>query len=98
MLAIKAINDRAGPQGLVPTLLIFGVMPRISVVPSELPDQISRMAAMHSARKEMTAFIAKDRLSTAIRANVPAAAMKNIKVGSDILVYRENPEDKWIGR
>ena len=97
MLAIKAMNDSAGPQGLVPTLSIFGVMPRIPVVPSELPEQISRMPAMHSARKEMAAVIAKDRLSTAIRANVPAAAMKNTKIVSDVFVYRENPEDKWIG-
>ena len=72
-------------------------MPRIPVVPSELPEQISRMAAMHSARKEMAAAIAKERLSSAIRANVPAAAMKDIKIGSDVLVYREKPEDMWIG-
>ena len=94
MLAIKAMNDSAGPQGLVPTLLIFGVVPRITVVPSELPEQISRMAARHSARKEMTAVIAKDRLSRAIRANISAAAMNDIKVGFDVLVYREKPEDK----
>lgn len=34
MLAIKAINDSAGPQRLVPTILIFGDMPRIPILPS----------------------------------------------------------------
>ena len=29
-MAIKAINDTAGPDGLVPTLLVYGAYPRIS--------------------------------------------------------------------
>ena len=97
MLAIKAMNDSAGLQGPVPALLIFGVMPRFPVVPSELPEQNSTMSAMHSARKEMTAAIAKELLNTAVRANVPIAAVKNIMIGADVPMYREKPEDKWIG-
>ena len=46
---------------------------------------------MHSARKEMSTIIAKDRLSTAIRTNVPSAAMKDIEVGNCVLLYREKP-------
>ena len=29
-MAVKAINDTAGPNGLVPKLLVFGAYPRIS--------------------------------------------------------------------
>ena len=29
-MAVKAINDTAGPNGLVPTLLVFGAYPRMS--------------------------------------------------------------------
>ena len=29
-MAVKAINDTAGPDGLVPTLLVYGAYPRIS--------------------------------------------------------------------
>jgi hypothetical protein len=29
-MAIKAVNDTAGPNGLVPTFLVFGAFPRIS--------------------------------------------------------------------
>ena len=97
MLAIKAMNDSAGPHGLVATLLVFGVMPRIPVAPSEPPEKISRMSAMHYAREEMSAVIAEDRLITAISTNVPSAAMKDIKVGNNVLVYREKPENKWTG-
>ena len=29
-MAVKAVNDTAGPNGLVPTLLVFGAFPRMS--------------------------------------------------------------------
>ena len=29
-MAVKAVNDSAGPDGIVPTLLIFGVYPRMT--------------------------------------------------------------------
>jgi hypothetical protein len=29
-MAVKAINNTAGPNGLVPTLLVYGAYPRIS--------------------------------------------------------------------
>ena len=29
-IAFKALNDTAGPEGLVPTLLVFGACPRIT--------------------------------------------------------------------
>ena len=29
-LANKAMNDTVGPEGLVPTLLVFGIIPRLS--------------------------------------------------------------------
>jgi len=29
-MAIKALNDSIGPNGLVPTLLVFGAFPRMS--------------------------------------------------------------------
>lgn len=37
-LAVNAIKDTAGPSGLVPTLLVFGIMPRIPVRPHQLSD------------------------------------------------------------
>jgi hypothetical protein len=35
-IAFKAINDTAGPDGLVPTLLVFGAYPRM--VESDAPS------------------------------------------------------------
>jgi hypothetical protein len=33
-MAVKAINDIAGPDGLIPTLLVFGSYPRITITDS----------------------------------------------------------------
>lgn len=30
--AVKAVNDTAGPSGLVPTLLVFGIAPKTMVM------------------------------------------------------------------
>ncbi len=29
-MAVKAVNDLAGPDGIVPTLLVFGAYPRLT--------------------------------------------------------------------
>lgn len=50
-LAVKAVNNTAGPFGLVPRLLVLGILPGIPLHPQKLPDQASRMNALHRARK-----------------------------------------------
>lgn len=95
-LAIKALNDTAGPKGLVPTLLVFGALPRTPIEPTELPGQIQRMEAMKTSRKEMAAIMAQCRVNQALRSQVPAAAMSDIVMGSEVLVFRESPK-QWIG-
>ena len=42
-LTIKAINDTIGPNGLVPTLLVFGAYPRII-------DELSSMLVLKRAQ------------------------------------------------
>lgn len=36
--AVKACNDTAGPNGLVPILLVLGFMPRLPIAPLDLPN------------------------------------------------------------
>lgn len=91
------MNDTAGPNGLVPTLLVFGVLPRVPIIPSKLPDQLDRLKLMRSAKKEMAQVIAKSKLTKAMRMNIPSACNRSIKIGDDVLVYREPPGNKWIG-
>ena len=50
-MAFKAINDTAGPDGLVPTLLVYGTLPRMVEY-----DTLSSTIVQHSAalKKAMT--------------------------------------------
>ena len=45
-MAIKAINNTAGPDGLVPTLLVYGAYLRISNLDPPAPSIIERAAAI----------------------------------------------------
>ncbi len=50
-MAVKAVNDTAGPQGLVPILLVFGAYPR----PTESsPPSPSITVRANAIRKAMT--------------------------------------------
>jgi hypothetical protein len=49
-LSVKAMNDTAGPHGLVPSPLLFGVLPRFPEVDGQLPDQDTRLKAIAVAR------------------------------------------------
>ena len=39
-MAVKAVNDTAGPDGLVLTLLVYGAYPRISNLDPSAPSVI----------------------------------------------------------
>ena len=39
-MAVKAVNDTASPDGLVPTLLVYGAYPRISKLDPPTPSII----------------------------------------------------------
>jgi len=49
-LAIKAMNDTMNPEGLVPSLLVFGVYPRFPAVSTPLPSHKARMKALQLAQ------------------------------------------------
>ena len=45
-MAVKAINDTAGPDGLVPTLLVFGAYPRLTNSDPPSPGIIKHVEAV----------------------------------------------------
>jgi hypothetical protein len=51
-LSVKAMNDICGPEGLVPSLLVFGVLRHLPRITGALPHQSDRMKAIQMARKE----------------------------------------------
>lgn len=50
-LAVKYVNDTAGPPGIVPTLLLFDFFPRIPLLPKNIPENFDGIKAIHDSRK-----------------------------------------------
>lgn len=73
-LVLKSVNDTAGPNGLVPTLLVFGTISRLPTSPTDLPTQRQRIIQMFMAPREMSWIAAQSRLDTSLRRNVPIEA------------------------
>ncbi|KAK1989617.1 hypothetical protein LX36DRAFT_594372, partial [Colletotrichum falcatum] len=65
-LAVKAVNNTAGPDGLVPTLLVFGAYPRISDNSPPSPSTLQRGEAVKKAMDEVRQLHAKRQVSEAL--------------------------------
>jgi hypothetical protein len=52
-LAVKAVNNIAGPDGIVPTLLVFGAYPCITNEDLLLLLTVKRVQAVQNATKEL---------------------------------------------
>jgi hypothetical protein len=94
-ISTKTMNDLAGPEGLVPSFLVFGVVPRWTTS-LPLPENSARLTAIQVARAEYEHIVAKMKLATALNRNVPAAADYCFNVGDSIYVYRET-QKQWTG-
>ena len=58
-MAVKAVNNTAGPNGLVPTLLVFGAYLRISNLDPPTPSITERVAAIQKAMAKIVKLRAK---------------------------------------
>jgi len=58
-IAVKAINNTAGPNRLVPTLLVYGAYLRISNLGPPAPSITERAAAIRKAIAEIVKLRAK---------------------------------------
>lgn len=96
-IAVKVCNDTAGINGLSPTLLIFGIVPRLPLNQKELPIQLERVKAIRAARREMSGLIPTDCIKMALARDVPSAADAVLNEGAEVLMYREKPIAEWMG-
>ena len=103
-MAVKAMNDTLGPEGLVPSALVFGEFPPVhtnseSNVPRATLQERAAMAS--TARREMEKCMAELRLKRALHHAVPPAADRVYQAGDKALVWREkllaNRIGEWIG-
>jgi len=58
-MAVKAVNDTAGPNGLVPTLLVYGAYLRISKLDPPALSVIDQAAIIRKAMAEIAKLWAK---------------------------------------
>ena len=101
-MAVKAVNDTAGPDGLVPTLLVFGAYPRMSELDPPSPSITQRAAAIRKAMEEITKIRAERQVNNALnQRNGPSVeAIHDLPLNSNVLVWREGNTGqggKWTG-
>jgi hypothetical protein len=58
-MAVKAVNNTAGPNGLVSTLLVYGAYLRISNLDPSTPSIIDRAIVIREAMSEIAKLWAK---------------------------------------
>lgn len=95
-LPVKSVKDTAGPSGLVPTLLVFGFLPRLPIHPIYFPEQRERMCSIQLARNYMAQAISRERVHVALKRNVPTPADSDVLILDLVLVHLERPVNKWL--
>ncbi|KAK1916420.1 hypothetical protein P3342_004239 [Pyrenophora teres f. teres] len=96
-MAVKAVNDTAGPDGLVPTLLVFGAYPRMTTESPPSPSMIKRSEAIQKATKALRKIAAERQVLDALNTrNGPTTGdVLALPLQSEVLVWRES--DGWNG-
>lgn len=69
-MAIKAINDTANPNALVPTLLVFWAYPHISKFDSLIPIITQHIIAIKNAIKKVQKIEAEKQVTNALNQKI----------------------------
>jgi hypothetical protein len=96
-MAVKAVNDTAGPNGLVPTLLVFGAYPRMTEDSAPSPTIAQRAEAVRKAMKEVRRLQARRQLNDGLsmRNGPDTGPTLRLPLQSEVIVWREN--QNWTG-
>jgi hypothetical protein len=96
-MAVKAVNDSAGPDGLVPTLLVFGAYPRMTDESPPSPTIVQRAEAIRKASKEVRRLYAIRQINDALgmRNGPNTSETTSLPIQSDVRVWRE--KGGWSG-
>lgn len=89
-LAQNVMNDTVGAKGIVPSLSVFGIVPRFPAAGASLPTHRERMTTIESARREMEVVTAELRIRQALLSRVPPASKYVIaRATSSVFIERE---------
>ena len=91
-MAIKAVNNTAGPNGLVPILLVYRAYLQISNLDPPTPSVIDQAAIIQKAMAEIVKLQAKQTINSALyyynRPNT--TPIYNLPLNSKVLIQRES--------
>lgn len=76
-------------NGLVPSTLAFGIIPRFPNFKTRIPQQIEWKETLKWAQAKMNSIIAELRVHKALLRNIFPAADKAYILGEEVLVYSE---------
>jgi hypothetical protein len=101
-MAVKAVNDTTGLDGLVLTLLVFGAYPRMTEYDPPAPTIAQYAAAVKKAMTEIRRIYAQRQIADTVNTrNGPSStAVHRLLLNSDVLVWREGNTGyagKWTG-
>lgn len=86
-ISVKAMNDCTGPDELVPSLLVFGVTPRLPYIsPKDFPSQKEKFRALVQARKQYERLVSQSRVRLGILRRPPPAADRVYAPGDFLFV------------
>jgi len=96
-MAVKAVNDTTGPNGLVPTLLVYGAYLRISNLGPPTLSITEQAAAIRKVMAEIVKLRAKQTINNALHhCNGPNTTLvHNLPLNSEVLVWRKS--GSWNG-
>ncbi|EED15826.1 conserved hypothetical protein [Talaromyces stipitatus ATCC 10500] len=96
-MAVKAVNDTVGPDGLVLTVLVFGAYPRMTYNSPPSALTAKRVQAMRKAMIDLRNAMATRKVNNALKArNGPIVTETlNLAPGTDVQVWREGKG--WTG-
>jgi hypothetical protein len=93
-MAVKAVNDIAGFNGLIPTLLVFGAFPRISHNSSFSPSITKRAKTVNQAMKKLRKHMAARQVNAVLNTRNgpdPAAySPMDLLLQNEMRVWRKN--------
>ena len=87
-MAVKAVNNTASPNGLVPTLLVYGAYLRISKLDPPAPSITERAAVIRKAMAEIVKLRAKQTINNALyyRNGPNITLVYNLPLNSKVLI------------
>ncbi len=98
-ITVMCINSTVGRERILPTLLVFGAMPKFPL-PRDSPGavpQSERIKMMQTAREQYISVVAEMRLRQAEKACTPRAPPTSLQFGDKVLVYHESSR-RWEPR